>query len=248
MHGVLANIISVPTEYETAIEMCLGASLQNIVTDTEEDAKKLVEHLRKNNLGRASFLPISSVRGKKIENIKGKKVGVVGIASDLISCDKKYEQIILNLLGRTVIVDNMQNAINLAKENNYSFRIITIEGDIINPSGAITGGSVTKKTVNILGRSREIESLEKEIKKLKEKIEKLEKDKEQYESSSEDVIEDVQSLEKQLQEIDITYATEKQRVVSIDENIEQILKRIDKLKDEKERAEENKNTIKISKE
>ena len=248
MHGVLANIISVPTEYETAIEMCLGASLQNIVTDTEEDAKKLVEHLRKNNLGRASFLPISSVRGKKIENIKGKKVGVVGIASDLISCDKKYEQIILNLLGRTVIVDNMQNAINLAKENNYSFRIITIEGDIINPSGAITGGSVTKKTVNILGRSREIECLEKEIKKLKEKIEKLEKDKEQYESSSEDVIEEVQSLEKQLQEIDITYATEKQRVVSIDENIEQIQKRIEKLKDEKERAEENKNTIKISKE
>ena len=248
MHGVLANIISVPTEYETAIEMCLGASLQNIVTDTEEDAKKLVEHLRKNNLGRASFLPISSVKGKKIENIKGKKAGVVGIASDLISCDKKYEQIILNLLGRTVIVDNMQNAINLAKENNYSFRIITIEGDIINPSGAITGGSVTKKTVNILGRSREIESLEKEIKKLKEKIEKLEKDKEQYESSSEDVIEEVQSLEKQLQEIDITYATEKQRVVSIDENIEQIQKRIEKLKCEKERAEENKNTIKISKE
>ena len=248
MHGVLANIISVPTEYETAIEMCLGASLQNIVTDTEEDAKKLVEHLRKNNLGRASFLPISSVKGKKIENIKGKKVGVVGIAADLISCDKKYEQIILNLLGRTVIVDNMQNAINLAKENNYSFRIITIEGDIINPSGAITGGSVTKKTVNILGRSREIESLEKEIKKLKEKIQKLEKDKEQYESSSEDVIEEVQSLEKQLQEIDITYATEKQRVVSIDENIEQIQKRIEKLKDEKERTEENKNTIKISKE
>ena len=248
MHGVLANIISVPTEYETAIEMCLGASLQNIVTDTEEDAKELVEHLRKNNLGRASFLPISSVRGKKIEIIKGKKVGVVGIAADLISCDKKYEQIILNLLGRTVIVDNMQNAINLAKENNYSFRIITIEGDIINPSGAITGGSVTKKTVNILGRSREIESLEKEIKKLKEKIEKLEKDKEQYESSSEDVIEEVQSLEKQLQEIDITYATEKQRVISIDENIEQIQKRIEKLKNEKERAEENKNTIKISKE
>ncbi len=248
MHGVLANIISVPTEYETAIEMCLGASLQNIVTDTEEDAKKLVEHLRKNNLGRASFLPISSVKGKKIENIKGKKIGIVGIAADLISCDKKYEQIILNLLGRTVIVDTMQNAINLAKENNYSFRIITIEGDIINPSGAITGGSVTKKTVNILGRSREIESLEKEIKRLKEKIEKLGKDKEQYESSSEDVIEEVQSLEKQLQEIDITYATEKQRVVSIDENIEQIQKRIEKLKNEKERAEENKNTIKIRKE
>ena len=119
MHGVIANIISVPEQYETAIEMCLGASLQNIVTDTEEDAKRLIEYLRANNLGRASFLPITSIKGKKIETIKGKKVGVIGIASDLIKFDKKYEQIILNLLGRTIIVDNMQNAINLARENNY---------------------------------------------------------------------------------------------------------------------------------
>ncbi len=248
MHGVLANIISVPTEYETAIEMCLGASLQNIVTETEEDAKRLIEHLRKNNLGRVSFLPITSVKGKKIENMKGKKVGVVGIASELIAYDKKYEQIILSLLGRTVVVDNMQNAINLAKENNYSFRIITIEGDVLNQSGAITGGSVAKKTVNILGRSREIENLEKEIKKLKENIGKLEIDKEQYEISSEDVIEEIQGLERQLQEIDITYATEKQRVVSIDENIEQIQKRVEKLKDENEKAEESKNKIRSSKE
>ena len=243
MHGVLANVISVPSEYETAIEMCLGASLQNIVTDTEEDAKKLVEHLKKNNLGRASFLPITAVKGRKIESIKGKRIGVIGIASDLVKFDKKYEQIILNLLGRTVVVDNMQNAINLARENNYSFRIITTEGDVINPSGAITGGSVSKKTINILGRSREIEALEKELKKLKEKIQKSEKDKEEYMNSSEDIIEEVQALEKQLQEIDITYATERQRVVSIDENIEQIQKRIEKLKQENIKTEETKKEI-----
>ena len=247
MHGVLANIISVPSEYETAIEMCLGASLQNIVTDTEEDAKKLVEHLRKNNLGRASFLPITSVKGKKLDSIKGKKIGVVGVASDLVKFDKKYEQIIFSLLGRTVVVDNMQNAINLAKENNYSFRIITIEGDVINPSGAITGGSVAKKTVNILGRSREIEVLEKELKGLKNKISKLEEDKEKYVDSSENIIEEVQSLEKQLQEIDITYATEKQRIISIDENIEQIQNRIDKLKEEVEKTEKSKNETLASK-
>ena len=247
MHGVLANIISVPSEYETAIEMCLGASLQNIVTDTEEDAKKLVEHLRKNNLGRASFLPITSVKGKKLDSIKGKKIGVVGVASDLVKFDKKYEQIILSLLGRTVVVDNMQNAINLAKENNYSFRIITTEGDVINPSGAITGGSVAKKTVNILGRSREIEVLEKELKGLKNKISKLEEDKEKYVDSSENIIEEVQSLEKQLQEIDITYATEKQRIISIDENIEQIQNRIDKLKEEAEKAQKSKNETLASK-
>ena len=247
MHGVLANIISVPSEYETAIEMCLGASLQNIVTDTEEDAKKLVEHLRKINLGRASFLPITSVKGKKLDSIKGKKIGVVGVASDLVKFDKKYEQIIFSLLGRTVVVDNMQNAINLAKENNYSFRIITIEGDVINPSGAITGGSVAKKTVNILGRSREIEVLEKELNGLRNNISKLEEDKEKYVDSSENIIEEVQSLEKQLQEIDITYATEKQRIISIDENIEQIQNRIDKLKEEVEKTEKSKNETLASK-
>lgn len=248
MHGVLANIISVPKEYETAIEMCLGSSLQNVVTETEEDAKKLVEHLRKNNLGRASFLPITSVKGRKIEKIKGKKEGLIGIASDLVEFNKKYEQIILNLLGRTVIVDNMQNAINISKENGYSFRIVTLEGDLINPSGAITGGSVAKKTVNILGRSREIESLEKEIKKLQDKITKLEKEKEDYIQSSENTIEEIESLERQLQEIDITYATEKQRVISIEEEIEKIQKRINNLKEESSKSEENKNQIVIEKE
>ena len=248
MKGVLANIIEVPEKYEIAIEMSLGASLQNIVTETEEDAKRLIEHLRKNNLGRASFLPITSVKGKKLENIKGKKIGVIGIASDLVKFNKKYEQIILNLLGRTVVVDNMQNAINVAKENAYTFRIITLEGDIINPSGAMTGGSVAKKTVNILGRSREIENLQKEVKKLEENIKKLEKEKEEYLESSENIIEQIESQEKQLQEIDITYATEKQRVLSIEENIEKIQKRIDNLKNEQSKAEENQKEIKINKE
>ena len=248
MHGVLANIIDVPKEYQTAIEMCLGASLQNIVTETEEDAKKLIEHLRVNNLGRASFLPITSVKGKKLDNIKGKKDGVIGIACDLIKFDKKYEQIVLNLLGRTVIVDNMQNAIKLSKENNYSFRIITLEGDVINPSGAITGGSVAKKTVNILGRSKEIEELSKEINDIKTKISKLEKSKEEYEDSSENVLEEAEHLERQLQEIEISYATEKQRVESIDENIQTIRDRINKQKEEVLKSEENKKELLNSKE
>lgn len=240
MHGVLANIIEVPEEYQTAIEMCLGASLQNIVTETETDAKKLVEHLRKNNLGRASFLPIASVKGKKLDKIKGKEKGFIGIASDLIQFDKKYEQIVISLLGRTVIVDNMDTAIKVAKQNGYSFRIITIEGDVINASGSITGGSVSKKTVNILGRGKEIEKLEKEIKALKAKIEELEKEKQEYESSIQDTLENATSLEKELQEIDITYATEKQKVVAIDENIERIETRLNKLKEEQETIEKQK--------
>ena len=237
MRGVLANIIEVPDELETAIEMCLGASLQNIVTDTEEDAKKLVEHLRKNNLGRASFLPIASVKGKKLEKIKGNESGVIGIASDLVKFNKKYEQIILNLLGRTVIVDNMDTAIKVAKQNGYTFRIVTKDGDLINPSGAITGGSVAKKTVNILGRGKEIEKLEKEIKNIKAKIQKLEEEKEEYEQSIEGILELSANLEKELQEIDITYATEKQKMISIDENIQKLQNRLNKLKEEQKNLE-----------
>ena len=240
MHGVLANIIEVPEKYQTAIEMCLGASLQNIVTETEEDAKRLVEHLRKNNLGRASFLPITSVHGKKIDKIKGKEPGVIGIASDLIKYSKKYEQIVTNLLGRTVIVDNMDTAIKVAKQNSYTFRIITLEGDIINPSGAITGGSVAKKTVNILGRGREIEKLQKDIKSLEEKIKKCEEEKQEYENSIEDVFEEAGSFEKELQEIEITYATEKQKVLLIEENILKQEKSVNKLKEENQHIKEEK--------
>ena len=244
MHGVLANIIEVPEQYQTAIEMCLGASLQNIVTETEEDAKKLVEHLRKNNLGRASFLPITSVKGRKLDKIKGHEKGIIGIASDLVKYNKKYEQIITNLLGRTVVVDNMDTAIKVAKQNGYTFRIITTQGDVINPSGAITGGSVAKKTVNILGRGREIEKLEKELANLKTKIESIIKEKEQYEASIEDIIENATSLEKELQEIDITYATEKQKLVSLEENISKIELRLNKLKEESNLLEiEKENSI-----
>ena len=242
MHGVLANIISVPEKYETAIEMCLGASLQNIVTDTEEDAKKLIEHLKQNNLGRASFLPISSVKGKKIEKIKGKE-DIIGIASDLVQFDKKYEQIILNLLGRTVIVENMDIAIKVAKKNGYSFRIITIEGDLINPSGAITGGAVAKKTVNILGRGREIEALQNEIKKLKIKLENIQKEKDQYLKQFDEVMSNVSELEKQLQQIEIIYATEKQKVVSIDENVQKVESRLNKLREELSNSEIQKEEI-----
>ena len=239
MYGVLANLISVPKEYETAIEMSLGQAMQNIVTDNEADAKKLVEYLRVNKLGRASFLPITSVYGKKLEKLS-KENGVVGIASDLVKYDKKYEQIVLSLLGRTVIVDNMDTAINVAKKNKYAFRIVTIEGDVVNPSGMITGGSVVQKTVNILGRSREIESLKKDIKKLEEKIKNLKDEKEKYSDEIESTLEEVSALEKELQEIEIVYATEKQKVVSEEEAIKKIETRLEKLREEDKSIKEQK--------
>lgn len=238
MHGALAELIDVPEKYKTAIEMTLGASLQNIVTENEQDAKRLVEHLRNNKLGRASFLPITSIKGKKLDKIKGSKLRVVGIASDLIDYDKKYEQIVISLLGRTVIVEDMDTAIKVAKENGYSFRIVTLEGDLINASGSITGGFVEKKTLNILGRSKEIENLAKEISKIKKKIQELEEEKETILNKNKDTFEEYKKIESEYQTIDIKYSVEKQKEISVDENIERLARAIQKLRDERAKINE----------
>jgi chromosome segregation protein len=212
VNGVLANLISVDSKYETAIEMSLGAAIQNVVTDTEEEAKKLVNYLRTNNLGRASFLPISSVKGNKLAKLDKTGInGVIGIASDLVEINKKYEGILLNLLGKTVIVENIDSAVALAKKNNYSFKIVTLEGDVINPSGAISGGSVQKKTVSLLGRGKEIKALEKELKKIQENIEKLQKEEAEYKESVAEILAQYDEEQRNLQEIEIVYATENQK-------------------------------------
>ena len=247
IHGVLANLISVEKEYETAIEMCLGQALQNVVTSTEQDAKKMIEYLRTNSLGRASFLPIASVQGKKLDKLT-RMDGVIGIASDLVKCKKEYEQIILSLLGKTVVVEDMDTAIALAKKDKYSFRIVTLKGDIISSSGSISGGSVQTKTVNILGRSREIEDLEKELEKLEKQIADKTAEKEEYASSIGDSIEETAKLEKELQEIEIVYATEKQKMVAVEENITRLENRLAKLKEEVTQTEKQKEENRLLKE
>ncbi len=242
VHGVLANLIQVDKEYETAIEMTLAGTIQNIVTETEEDAKKLVNYLRDNNLGRASFLPITSVRGQRISGINTRGVnGVIGIASDLVKCDKKYEGIILNLLGKTVVVEDIDSSIKLAKQNGYKFKIVTLKGDVINPSGSISGGSVATKTVSILGRGKEIKQLEKELKDIKSKIEKAEQEKQDYENSISDIVNKFEEKQKEVQELEIVYATEKQKIDNLeleilkyDAKLSKLREDLEKLKVEKE--------------
>ena len=231
VRGVLASLITVPEEYQLAVETVLGQTLQNIVTETEEDAKKLIEYLRKNNLGRASFLPITSVKGKNLDKlITNGTQGVIGVASKLIKTDKKYEEIVSNLLGKTVIVNDMDTAIVIAKQNKYSFRIVTLKGDIINPSGAISGGSTTQKTNSIIGRTAQIKQLEKEIEKIQKEIEKITKEKEDYENSIESLLEEITSIEASSRETEIEYATEEQRLESIEETISSLETKLDKLK------------------
>ena len=239
--GVLSELISVDSKYQVAVEMALGATLQNIVTNTEQDAKKLVEYLRENKLGRASFLPISSVKGKRLDSVqKGNVKSEVVIASDVIKVDKKYEKVIFSLLGRTVIVDDMQSAIDLAKQNGYSFKIVTLKGDTINPSGAISGGSYTQKSVNILGRKGQIEALQEELEGLKAKIDSLVGAKQKFEENRDVLDEELEGLRQELQEVHVTYATDKQKLTAVEENVQKLRERIDKAKAEMTEIEEEK--------
>ncbi len=241
VHGIVANLISVEEKYQTAMEMTLGASLQNIVTDTEEEAKKLVNYLKEHNMGRASFLPISSVKGQKLSTIIASGIkGYIGIASDLVEYDKKYEGIIQNLLGRTVLVEDMDSAIALAKKNKYAFKIVTISGDIINPHGMISGGSVAQKTVSILGRENEIKKLEKELKDLNEQMKQLETEKETYENSIKDILLIFDEKQKKLQEAEILYATEKQKMDTLEQEILKFDSKLAKLREDLENTKQEK--------
>ena len=244
IYGTVASLIKVPNEYETAIEQLLGGALQNIITEKEEDAKRAIEFLKSGNLGRASFYPISSVRGEKIRNNLNGEKGFLGIASDLVSYDSKYDGVILSLLGRSVVCDNMDNAINLAKKNKYSFRIVTLEGDIINSSGQMTGGSITKKTTSLLSRGREIDELKKIVATLKEELSKIETEYKQYKQSFEETIQNEDEVINKYQEIQVLYATEYQKMATFDSNIEKFEKKISLLQNEKNTLSEQLENVK----
>ncbi len=173
--GVLSKLITVDKKYTTAIETALGNAMQNIVVDTEADAKEAIEYLKSNRLGRVTFLPISSQEGRRLDNEDRVMAndGAVSVASDVVECDDSIKNVIEALLGRTVIMDNMDNAVKLAKATHYKFKIVTLAGELLQPGGSITGGSVNRAQA-LLGRKDEIERLNLECDKLQEQTEKLE--------------------------------------------------------------------------
>ena len=236
--GVIANLIKIDNKYITGIEMLLGSAIQNIVTKTEQDAKSMIEYLRENNIGRASFLPITTVKGNKLEKYK-KVEGTIGVASDLISYDPEYDEIMKNLLGKSVIVDNMENAIKLANENKHSFRIVTLNGDIISQSGSMTGGAISKKTSNILGRTEEIKTLKKELEEIEIAIKELQKEKENITKSNLDKLQQIEELKEQLQQNEIKYATEQEKMNSIIKEIISLEKEKEKRNSEIEKNNQN---------
>ena len=172
--GVVADIIKVDKKYETAIETALGGNIQNIVTDDEETAKRMITFLKQTKAGRATFLPLTSITNpqefKNPEALKEK--GVIGMADELVSIDSKYKNVAKAMLGRIVVVDHVDNAIKIARKFDYGVRMVTLEGELLVPGGAISGGAF-KNNSNLLGRRREIEELEGKVKKFLKEIDVL---------------------------------------------------------------------------
>ena len=177
IHGVVADLIAVPKKYEIAIETALGGSIQNIVTDSEATAKQLIEYLKKNRYGRATFLPLTSIGNKNTFNQEKAltEPGVLGLANSLVETDGQYEGLMNYLLGRVVVVDTIDNAIALSRKFQYSLRIVTLEGELLSAGGSMTGGAF-KNTSNLLGRKREIEELEEACTRTLTDVERLQKE------------------------------------------------------------------------
>ena len=169
VHGPLSKLISVDKKYSVAIETALGNAIQNVVVDTEADAKRAINYLKTNNAGRATFMPISSTTSREFkENGFDDIYGFVGVASDLVNVDKKYETIIKHLLAGTVVTEDIDSATTLAKKYNYRVKVVSLDGQVINPGGTYTGGSLVKQA-GMLSRAADIKRIEAEIEKLCEK-------------------------------------------------------------------------------
>lgn len=199
--GVVSDLIQVEKKYETAIETALGGNIQNIVTEDESTAKQMISFLKENRLGRATFLPLTSVSGKgnpKNEENLG-ETGVIDIASNLVKCDEKYRQVAAYLLGRVLVVDSIDHAIALAKKNRYSLHIVTLEGEYLSPGGSMTGGAF-KNSNNLLARKREVEELEERVGKLQEQLTECRNRQEEIRTARILAKEDLETVKAELQE------------------------------------------------
>jgi len=180
IHGIVATLIEVPKSCETAIEVALGRSVQNIVCDTDQEAKRCIDYLRNNNLGRVTFLPMQNLKPSQPQkNVLEKAMsmsGYIGLASDLIKTHDKYKSLMTYLLGRVLIVEDFDSAREFLKIDNIKYRIITLKGDILIPGGTITGGTFQSKISNILGRKRRIETLKTQIDSANVKLLSLQSD------------------------------------------------------------------------
>ena len=201
--GVVADIIEVQKEYETAIETALGGSIQNIVTEDADTAKSMIAFLKQNKFGRATFLPIDTIVERQSINMDAAhENGVIGIAAKLVHFESKYQTIINHLLGRILVVDNIDNAIRISRKYKQSLRIVTLEGELMNPGGAMTGGTF-KNASNLLGRKRELDEIDEQIAFLKKKLTESESDRKTLHDKREVLKSERESVSEKLQQLNI---------------------------------------------
>ena len=234
IQGALGQVIEVPSEFEKSIEASLGAYMQNIITNDESSAKFAINYLKKNNLGRVTFLPMNIIKSNKIDT-RNIKVGTsfIGIASDLIKFDDKYRNIIENILGRTIIIDNIDNAIKFAKENNHKFKVVTLDGEILNPGGSLTGGSL-RVSGNILSRKRLINEYKEKIELLKAEIDRLYIEKNEVDNNTKIIKEKLKQISIDINSLDKEIIIENAELNKFKEEIKSLKISVEKLENEKD--------------
>ena len=234
IQGALGQVIEVPSKFEKSIEAALGAYMQNIITNDESSAKFAINYLKKNNLGRVTFLPMNIIKSNKIDT-RNIKVGTsfIGIASDLIKFDDKYRNIIENILGRTIIIDNIDNAIKFAKENNHKFKVVTLDGEILNPGGSLTGGSL-RVSGNILSRKRLINEYREKIELLKAEIDRLYIEKNEADNNTKITREKLKQISIDITSLDKEIIIENAELNKFKEEIKSLKISVEKLENEKD--------------
>ncbi|HIU16186.1 MAG TPA: chromosome segregation protein SMC [Candidatus Ventricola intestinavium] len=219
VHGVVASLMRVPKELERAVEAVLGGALQNVVTADEYVARDMIAYLRKNKLGRATFLPLTTIRGKTL-SVQERQLlsmpGCVGVASELVAFDEPYRGIVENLLGRTVVAENLDAGIEIMRRGRHAFRLVTLEGDVMHSGGSMTGGSSASRMTSLLSREREIKEHEALIARLEARMEAAQKQLEEDEAKRQEIKQRrAQAFEELHQaQIDVSIAGERVRTVS----------------------------------
>jgi len=225
---LIGDVIDVSKEHEVAIDIALGSSISDVITKDADTAKMLIRYLKANNIGRATFLPLSIIKPKRASNLEGLSQikGFIGVASSLIDYNPVYENAVSFLLGRTLICTDMDTALRIAAETGYTYKIVTLTGDVVNPSGSLTGGSIYHKGTSVIGRKREIEELNLSLKENMDGIRRLNNEQEDYRDENRSINENNKMLNENIlnRKIEVTKLSEK--INAADENIARLKERL----------------------
>ncbi len=225
--GPVSKLIDVDKKYSVAIEAALSNAIQNIITDTEKDAKQAINFLKNNKGGRATFLPVATIKSREFKEHGFENMdGYIGIASDLVKCDKKYTEIVKYLLGAVIVAEDIDYATAIAKNQGYRVKVVTLDGQVVNPGGSLTGGSVGKNA-GLLGRVNDIKAIEEEIEKLKKEAGETAKKFEEAQSAANEVLADITAMQAELataNEDKIRAIAEVKRIEDLRQNAEASLK------------------------